>query len=164
MWKDLHLRRIYTNWNKVLEKSKSKEKSPWKERYHLYEWFNKRVALSVGNCVLRTNSLAVTQANHCSEFRILNCPITDDQKATFIELRIYSRELMVMFTLYYIFNLHRPEIYIPARLGLLFTLTEWWFRRDFCYWSKPVSKVKSLISDTCYNQITFRVGSKNHLL
>ena len=28
------------------------------------------------------------------------CPITDDHKATFIELRIYSRELMVMFTLY----------------------------------------------------------------
>ena len=27
MWKDLHLRMIYTNCNKVLEKSKSKEKS-----------------------------------------------------------------------------------------------------------------------------------------
>ena len=89
-----------------------------------------------------TNCLAVTQANHCSEFRIPNCPITDDHKATFIELRIYSRELMVMFTLYYSFNLHRPEIYIPARLGLLFTLTEWWFRGDFCYWTKPISKVK----------------------
>ena len=134
-----------------------------------------------------TNCLAVTQANHCSEFRIPNCPITDDHKATVIELRIYSRELMVMFTLYrggskiffrrgalvscststpinhivfflqntscirkpaghlggegggglrtpctlpldppllyYSFNLHRPEMYIPARLGLLFTLT-----------------------------------------
>ena len=44
--------------------------------------------------------MAVTQANHCSEFRIPNCLITDDHKATFIELRIYSRELMVMFTLY----------------------------------------------------------------
>ena len=162
MWKDLHLR-IYTNCNKVLEKGKSKEKSAWKERYHLYEWFNKRVALSIGNCVLRTNCLAVTQANHCSEFRIPNCPITDDHKATFIELRIYSRELMVMFTLYYSFNLHLPEIYIPAPLGLLFSLTEWWFRPDFYYWSKPISKVKSLISDRCY-QITFRVGSKNHLL
>ena len=130
--------------------------------------------------------MAVTQANHCSEFRIPNCPITDDHKAAFIELRIYSRELMVMFTLYrggskiffrrgalvscststpinhivffflqntscirkpaghlgggrggahpctlpldppllyYIFNLHRPEMYIPVGLGLLFTLT-----------------------------------------
>lgn len=150
MWKDLHLRMIYTNCNKVLEKGKSKEKSAWKERYHLYERFNKRVALGIGNCVLRTNCLAVTQADHCSEFRIPNCPITDDHvKAIFIELRTYSRELLVVLTLYHSFCAGTKSIY---RLGLLFTQNG-----DFggflsvtdgsC--AVGISKVKSLISGRC---------------